>query len=388
MIYLRDIASVILYYEEDEDLKNTVFIKPNWLNQNIYNILNYKVLDDEGEFNDAHVVHVVGALQARQFVALMKQFGLIFDLPDEGGKYVAPQYLPKTCSNEIALNLYLKSAKPQHAFTLHFPDFLPKSVMTRFLATYGSKTQNHLFWKYGICFFEEDTGVYATYEYEKNKIRIEVQNGSKRVAGWVFQTLHDLIQNDDFEVILEGQPPMLWRALLWDSRRLNPALVRAYEHLMNPPDKPIPIAMKKIFISYSKHDLEKIETELKPILRPLERQGKIDIFYDHNIPPGEEWDKMIKDQLNTADIILLMVSAKFLATDYIWDVEMKRAIERHNKGDAKVLPIILSHCDWTGDATPFSKLNALPSKGKPISKFDDENEAWTEVLQGIKKLIT
>jgi len=91
--------------------------------------------------------------------------------------------------------------------------------------------------------------------------------------------------------------------------------------------------------------------------------------------------------LQAADIILLMVSSKFLATDYIQDVEIKKAIERHDYGKAKVIPIILSPCDWEGDATPFSKLNALPSKGKAISTFKDKDEAWLMVLQGIKEVL-
>ncbi len=389
MIYLRDIASVILYYEEDEDLNDTVFIKPNWLNQNIYNILNYKVLDDEGEFDDAHVVRVVGASQARQFVALMKQFGLIFDLPDAEGRYVAPQYLPKSCSNEIALNLFLKSAKPQHAFTLHFPKFLPKSVMTRFLATYGSKTQNHLFWKYGICFFEEETGVYATYEYEENKIRVEVQDGSKRVAGLVFQTLYQIIQNDEFEVILEGRSPMLWRDLLRDSGRLNPALVRAYQHLMKPPESENEITpiMKKIFISYSHEDMA-YKNKFEKAFDVQRRMGKVEIWNDQQIKAGEKWQDKIMDNLESADIIVLLLSSDFLASNFVWDKEFPVIKRRYEADEAQVVPILLRPCDWT--ALEYAETQIIPSEnGKliPISQWDDSDAAFQKVVEEIKQLL-
>jgi len=126
-----------------------------------------------------------------------------------------------------------------------------------------------------------------------------------------------------------------------------------------------PIAdTKKIFVSYSKQDVDTLEKGLIVSLKNLERQSKINIWYDKELKGGDEWDTEIKNQLQKADVILLVVSPDFIATDYIWDVEIKKALERHDKGEATVIPIILRHCDWTGEATPFSKLNAIPSKGK------------------------
>jgi len=143
----------------------------------------------------------------------------------------------------------------------------------------------------------------------------------------------------------------------------------------------------KVFISYSKSDKTGVENELKPDLKNLERKGKIRTWYDGDLLAGSEWDEEIRQRLREADIILLMVSRKFIATDYIWDVEIKNAIKRHNEGKAIVIPIILSDCIWTGDATPFSKLSALPKKGKPISSFDNQDAAWTSVLEGIDEVI-
>jgi len=144
---------------------------------------------------------------------------------------------------------------------------------------------------------------------------------------------------------------------------------------------------KKIFISYSKHDVKVIEDELISDLKILERQGKITIWYDKKLQVGDEWDFEIKKQLQEADVILFVVSRKFIATDYIWDEEIKNALKRHDNREAKVIPIILSPCDWTGESTPFSELQATPTKGKPITTFDNQDEAWLEVLWEIKRVI-
>lgn len=141
-----------------------------------------------------------------------------------------------------------------------------------------------------------------------------------------------------------------------------------------------------IFISYSKHDKKYLE-DLRISLRPFERKDQIQVWYDGEIEAGAEWDADIKNNLEAADIIILFVSRDFIKTDYIWDVEIKKAMERHKAGEAVVIPIIIRPCLWTGDATPFHTLNALPTKGKPISKWENIDDAWVNVEAGLKKVI-
>lgn len=141
---------------------------------------------------------------------------------------------------------------------------------------------------------------------------------------------------------------------------------------------------KKIFFSYSKHDRPYLD-ELLRQLSGLRRQGKIQAWNDLDILPGEEWDARIKHELQTADIIMLFLSPDFLSTDYIWDVEITAAMERHEKGTAVVIPVAVRPCDWSG--LPFSKLNALPSKAKPVTSYTNRDEAWLEVVQGVKRVV-
>ena len=141
---------------------------------------------------------------------------------------------------------------------------------------------------------------------------------------------------------------------------------------------------KRVFFSYSKFDRPLLEEFLRH-LSGLRRMGKLESWQDHDILPGEEWDQAIREKLQSADIILLLISANFLSTDYIWDVEINKAMERHERGEARVIPIILKSCDW--EELPFGKLNGLPSKGKPVTAYADRDEAWVEVVKGIKRVL-
>jgi hypothetical protein len=135
----------------------------------------------------------------------------------------------------------------------------------------------------------------------------------------------------------------------------------------------------EVFISYSKQDKE-LRDRLLSHLRPLETKGIIS-WSDRQILPGTEWDAEIKARLNAADIILLLISADFLATDYCTQVEIPEALRRHKAGEAIVMPVILRSCAW--DFTPLAAIQAYPEKAKPIKSWTDIDEAYTDVVRGV-----
>ncbi|MBD2679725.1 MULTISPECIES: GUN4 domain-containing protein [Nostoc] len=139
----------------------------------------------------------------------------------------------------------------------------------------------------------------------------------------------------------------------------------------------------RLFFSYSHKD-EALRDELAKHLTILEWQGVISSWHDRKILPGEEWDHQINDNLNTADIILLLISSDFLFSKYCWDVEVKKAIERHNAREACVIPVILRSVDWSG--APFGKLQALPKNAEPVvsRNWHNQDEAFTDVARGIR----
>src|SRR5262245_46151768 len=112
----------------------------------------------------------------------------------------------------------------------------------------------------------------------------------------------------------------------------------------------------KVFLSYS-HSDEALKKDLDIHLKLLQRQGLMEPWHDRKITPGENWEAQIDQNICTADIILLLVSAYFLASDYCYAKEMAMALARHDAGEAVVIPIFLRPCDWQG--APFEKLQGL-----------------------------
>ena len=139
-----------------------------------------------------------------------------------------------------------------------------------------------------------------------------------------------------------------------------------------------------LFISYSHAD-ESYRKQLETQLSILERNNIISSWKDREIIPGQEWEDEIDKNLENAGIVILLVSPDFLDSDYCYEMEMKRAIEKHNSGDATVVPIIIRPCDWK--ETPFSKLHVLPKDAKAVSIWDNPDEAWLNVVTGLKKSI-
>ena len=94
---------------------------------------------------------------------------------------------------------------------------------------------------------------------------------------------------------------------------------------------------------------------------------------------------VIDEHLNDAGIILLLVSADFLGSDYCYDVEMRRAMERDRDGTARVIPVILRPCDWV--SAPFGRLQALPTDARPIASWQDKDQAFTDIAHGIRRAV-
>lgn len=126
--------------------------------------------------------------------------------------------------------------------------------------------------------------------------------------------------------------------------------------------------------------------KLKKHLAPLKREGKIKNWYDRKIVPGKNWEQEIDENINKANIILLLLSASFIASDYCYEKEMKRALERHKNGEAYVIPVFLKPFDWTTDA-PFAKLQGLPTDAKPITTWKNRDDAFKDVAIGIRAII-
>ncbi len=137
----------------------------------------------------------------------------------------------------------------------------------------------------------------------------------------------------------------------------------------------------EVFFSYSHKD-EELRDELSKHLAMLMRQRVITAWHDRRIGAGKEWEKEIDGHLNTADIILLLISSDFLASDYCYDVELKTAMRRHEDGEARVIPVILRPVDWKGAC--FGNLQSLPRDARPVTDWPNRDEAFRNIAQGIR----
>lgn len=141
---------------------------------------------------------------------------------------------------------------------------------------------------------------------------------------------------------------------------------------------------KKLFISYSHKD-DSHREELEERLAMLKRNNIVSVWHDRKILAGEEWKDKIDDNLESADIILFLISPSFLASNYCFDVEVKKAMEKQAAGTAKIISIIVRPCDW--HECDFSKFQAVPKDALPITKWSDADSAWLDVIKGLKQFI-
>ena len=140
----------------------------------------------------------------------------------------------------------------------------------------------------------------------------------------------------------------------------------------------------ELLFSYSHVD-EDLRNKLEVHLAMLQRQGLISAWHDRRITAGSELHSTINAHIESAEIILLLVSPDFLASNYCYEIEMNRAMERHAAGEAKVIPVILRPCDWVHP--PLDRLRATPRDGKPVVKYSNIDDAFLEVVQDIRGAI-
>ncbi len=140
----------------------------------------------------------------------------------------------------------------------------------------------------------------------------------------------------------------------------------------------------KLFYCYARKD-KALRDELETHLSPLKRQYPLTNWSDREISPGEDWEQAIDRHLSTAHLILLLISPDFMASNYCYGKEMQRALERHEAGTCRVIPILLRPVYW--EEAPFGKLQMLPTDAKPITRWQDHDDAFEDVVKGISKAV-
>jgi len=435
-LILSDILHTIgvcLHYQKSELLRQHVILKNEWATKAVYQILeDREVAEVKKGFFDRDDLRRIWAdddyAEMRpQLLELMQQFKMAYPLPNQR-EFVTPPLLPPAPPADWDL--------PDSPTTLEIfveYKFLPKALLTQFIVSRHADIDRGrtLVWRNGVVLrWSADT--VAELKSFKSRGRdafyIRAQGSDRRgLLTAILKTLRELHADysgiEAYEIVpcpcsvcrtrqnesekhffdfanLQNRLERGRRMVECDKSLEEIDLVQllgdmlVFEHLgvgqrvvlkeMHSPTSQTKPAAPMVFFSYSKADIEHLQ-EFQKQLRPLERAGKIRLWDDRKIRPGEDWDDSIREALATADIIFLLLSPDFLATDYIAETEIAEALRRHKSGAAQVIPIKLRPCLWGN--TPFSNLQGIPRKDMIISTAPDRDIVWLEVLKEIEREI-
>jgi internalin A len=404
---------IALNYRDDSRLRETSVLKPEWVTHGIYNILNAKQLAErQGELELKDLQEV---LQKKRYpldkhlflLELMRKFSLCFSFQDEADRYLVPELLGKEEPEDVA------TFQPEHClnFEYHY-GVLPEGLLPRFIVRTHILSRGQQRWRSGVVLSHENCRALVKTEPIERRIVVRVRGGDavgRRSLLAIIRYDLDRIHTE-FKDRLDAQakvPLAEFPAFSVDYKKLvaferqgvkefpefigQQVVVVNVNELRNGVDFDEQRGdsfdalnrAKSLFFSYSHMD-EGLRDELETHLKLLQRQRIISTWHDRKILSGNEWDREIDKRLERAAIILLLISADFIASDYCWDKEVKRALQRHEAKEAIVVPVLLRSCDFKG--APFGKLQGLPTGMTAVTAWQDRDAAWTDVATGIRAI--
>jgi internalin A len=339
----------------------------------------------------------------------MEKFELGYEFYDHHGQYLIPELLSEGGPKG------LKKFDPAKAlcFVYHY-NVLPEGLLPRFIVRSRAQNQDLPRWRTGAVLVFEGNQALVKADLEDRVVSIVIignPTGRRRLLSVIrsdFERIHHSISQLKVEEKIPV-PGYLGIALEYETLRVleetgekeykivvdGKLLKLNVSELLNGVEEPavrvrstsreLVASLKKpvsIVFSYSHKD-EALRDQLAAHLKILERNQVISSWHDRKILSGDEWKDEIDTNFQRADLILLLASADFIASDYCFEIEMKGALERHKKKEASVIPVIIRPCRW--QSAPFGKLQALPKDGKPVTSWSSQDEAWLSVEEGIEK---
>lgn len=421
--------------------RQKIYIDPGWLTEKMYRVLNERVRLKNGRFGFGDILPALAddTEATAQMLNLMQEWRIIFQESNNTQDWVAPQYLPDEHPMENLFTIALAGLQ-ENFYMFRAPLFHIRRILRHLVLHFGKHEQVEAreYWKYGVLFVVRpplnDTAAQnerlrifiKSLPDEKDsalgKLMVCIEPAKKLTESWreiifreILATFNEALlrnmatgsvsgiplrevakQRDELYLSLNGQDfasiqrivgdaEAGFSAVVSEERRRIPmpefaALLRAVE--ITPP-------APSLFISYSHNDTE-LRKAMEIHLGALKRLGKVISWSDGQLVPGQDWNEAILRNLRSADIVLMLVSPDSLDSDYIWKVEIAEAMKRQEQGKCRVIPVLLRPCDWKEMA--FSKLEVSPkdprnARPKPVSLWQDRDEAFSIVVQGIKKAL-
>ncbi|MAG37480.1 MAG: hypothetical protein CL878_14690 [Dehalococcoidia bacterium] len=414
--YLHTLG-IALNYRDDPRLDDTHVLNPHWVTNGIYTILNAEdVAKQRGELAVTDVGEILDPADYPQdrhrfLLELMRRFELCFRFPEAEDRYLVPELLDKQQPPEA------EDFAPEDClnFEYRYP-VLPEGLLPRFIVRTYVRSTGEPRWRTGVLLEFEGNRALVKADVQDKRVSIAVsgpQDGRRRLLAVIrsdFEHIHQsfifqpagmvpvpdhpdvLVPYEELVVMEQGGVRTLPKAVGGEVLQLDVTELLNGVDLegtrktgaVAEPTREEASGAARLFYSYSHKD-EELRDELETHLKLLERRGVIEPWHDRRIGAGEEWRDQIDEDLEAADIILLLVSADFMASDYCYELETKRAVERHDAGEARVIPVIVR--DVARHGAPFSKLQALPTDGKAVRTWPDRDTAWRTVAEGIERAV-
>ena len=380
--YLHDLGS-FLHFQDDPLLQEIFILRNSWATDAVYQVLdNEQVKTHQGRFTrgDLKAIWTDSRYQRKypQLLALMEKFEICYALQDTGQEiWLAPQLLAVEAPEHVwddSDNLTLR----------YVYGFMPKGLLSRFIVRMHRYIKDiDLVWRSGVILERQNSDARIIEIYGGKEIIVRAKGVFRKelmtLIAEEFDRIHasygaslklkKLIPCNCQQCLSKKQPHFYEYD---DLMRRKEKAKRTVECRISYEDVDVTGLLDgvftkvvesdtvqargnastalKVFLSYSHAD-EPLKEQLDKHLSALKQSGKINTWHDRLIPSGGEWDDEIKTELATADIVLLLISADFIASDYIRNVEIKNAMARHEQGEAKVIPIFLRPCDWQGLAS-------------------------------------
>jgi internalin A len=411
---------IALNYKDDTRLRDTHVLNPHWVTSGIYKILNANRLEKQkGEISLGDLPSILDAKEYPEemhgfLLDLMKKFELCFELEGKEGVYLIPELLDKQQPDEAG------EFDPAGClnFQYHYP-VLPEGLLPRFVVRTHVLSDETRRWRTGVILKLEDNLALVRADVQERRVLINIKGpvaGRRRLLSIIranFDRIHGSIKNlkpteivplpehpddyvpyvellaweesgkEEFEKVVDGEivtlnVQRLLNGVETEGERAGAGGRRGSHDIERR-------RAARVFVSYSHRD-ERLLNELKTHLSPLERLKLIETWYDRRIVAGEDFGQKINENIDSADIILLLVSADFIASNYCYEVEMGRALERHEKEEARLVPVIVRDVDWKV-IPELSRLTAVPKDGRPVRNWPNKDTAWRDVSERVRAIL-
>ena len=408
---------VALNYREDTRLHDVNVLNPRWVTEGVYKILNDKrVAKQKGELSIRNVAAILDAASYPQerhpfLLELMRKFELCFRFPEDDERYLIPQLLPKEQPDEARAF----DAQGCLSFEYHYPTLLPEGLLPRLIVRTYVLSADERRWRSGVILRFEGHRALVVGDPVERRVRVRVAGqaaGRRRLLAVIrneFDRIHTGYKfKPEAMIPVPGHPKAVVRyddMVIYEKNGVREVHHVADDEVLLLPVKAMldgvdiegsrraPDPRQSVerplqaFVSYS-HRNDRQRAELETHLKLLSRIGALQLWTDRRITAGTEWKDQIDENLERADLIMLLVSADFMNSDYCYDIELKRALERHEAKEARVVPIIVRKVAW--HSAPFGKLQALPANGKVVDRGGgpaSRDAAWAEVAEGLEKAL-